>query len=60
MNCSDGYYGNTVSNMCVLPINCQTVGTHYFAQNSTKTCVQKCLAPNYGDSKDWFCYPTCN
>lgn len=32
-DCSDGYYANSVSNLCVLPENCQTVSTHFFAQN---------------------------
>ena len=32
-DCSDGYYANSVNNLCVLPADCQTVGTHYFAQN---------------------------
>lgn len=60
-NCSEGYFANSVSNLCVLPADCQTVSLrHYFAQNSTKTCVSKCLSPNYGDSIDWFCYPVCN
>lgn len=61
MMCSDGYYANSVSNLCVLPADCQTVSSkHYFAQNSTKTCVSQCLTPNYGDSKLWTCIAVCN
>jgi hypothetical protein len=37
--CSDGYYANDVDHLCVLPADCETVTTHYFAQNSSKTCV---------------------
>lgn len=59
--CSTGYYANSVSHLCVLPVNCQTVSTvHYFAQNSTKTCVNQCEIPNYGDSSLWLCIAVCN
>lgn len=58
--CSEGYYANSVAHLCSLPADCQTVTTHYFAQNSTKTCVVKCLSPNYGDSKYYICTPVCN
>jgi hypothetical protein len=58
--CSDGYYANSITNLCVLPIACQTVATHYFAQNLTKTCVSQCLTPNYGDSQLWTCIAVCN
>jgi len=60
-NCASGYYGNSVSHLCVLPSNCQTVTlVHYFAQNSTKTCVNVCASPNYGDSLLWTCIAVCN
>lgn len=59
-NCSEGYYGNSVSHLCVLPNNCQNPATHYFAQNSTKTCIVKCDSPNYGDSAIWTCVAICN
>lgn len=43
MNCSAGYYGNIVDNLCVLPLYCQTVGLlHYYADNATKRCIPKC------------------
>lgn len=35
--CPDGYYANNVSNLCVVPMDCQLVGsTQYVADNSTK------------------------
>lgn len=56
MNCSNGYYGNTVSNLCVLPADCQTVGgLHYYADNTTKKCIQKCTSPNYGYNITYTC-----
>ena len=32
-DCSDGYYANSISNLCVLAVNCKTVDTDYFGQN---------------------------
>lgn len=59
--CADGYYGLIDKNLCVLPAGCIDIANvRYFAQNSTKTCVQKCLTPNYGDSSLWMCIPVCN
>ena len=56
MNCSNGYYGNTDSNLCVLPANCQTIGgLHYYADNATKRCIQKCTSPNYGYNITYTC-----
>ena len=59
MNCSDGYYANSVSHLCVLPEDCQTVGTHYYADNDTKECIEECAEPYYGDSALWLCVETC-
>jgi hypothetical protein len=60
LSCSAGYYGNTVSNMCVKPSNCQTVGTHYYADNTTKMCIVKCTTPNYGLNTTWTCVAGCD
>jgi len=38
-NCPMNTFGNTVSNLCVGPLNCQT-GT--FADDSTSKCVARC------------------
>ena len=59
MDCFDGYYANSVSHLCELPDDCQTVTTHYFANNGTKTCIDKCIDPNYGDTDLYMCVPVC-
>ena len=55
-NCPDGYYADDFYHMCVIPSGCQSdTDGHFFAQNSTKTCVKKCDSPNYGDNALWMC-----
>jgi hypothetical protein len=60
LNCSFGYYGNTQTNLCVLPLYCQTISSlHYYADDSTKMCLPKCTTPNYGLNSSWLCVPKC-
>ena len=59
LNCSDGYFGNTAPNMCVQPQDCQTIGNHYYADNDTKMCVQKCPTPLYGYNDTYYCMSKC-
>jgi len=63
LNCSEGYYGNDVIHMCVVPTSCQTPGSTYsYADNVTKMCIKNCSEPYYGFNLSSFtgiCYSVC-
>lgn len=49
IKCPNGLYGNSVNNLCVIPVNCPA---NYFADDSTNLCVSVCPASanTFGES----------
>lgn len=61
-NCSEGYYADDDSFMCVVPLDCSEVGgVQFVADNLTNKCVNKCPSSliNYADMDKFLCVARC-
>jgi hypothetical protein len=55
--CNSGYYRDTISAKCVLPLSCTP--PKRFADPSTKYCVQDCSSGRYAQSSSQICVTSC-
>jgi proprotein convertase subtilisin/kexin type 5 len=55
--CNGGYYGDTPSANCVLPVNC--TAPYRFADPTTGLCVQNCPTNYYGEINNKICTTNC-
>lgn len=56
-------YGHPVGRVCVAQLDCypdNATGNIYYADSTTRRCVQKCPLTLWADSHIFVCVPTCN